>query len=457
MGDSFGKLCVNEVTLGRAAVLDHVTLPPVLLVPDHVETRHLDFQSLVGHHAPDIGRFAVGEPVDVASARTMIAGGGQLQGTGATLELDHVLDASLAPGPFSDDHGPFVVLQAGAEDFAGRSAEVVDQDGDGEPGVGARLGRVPDPFADVSALGADDSALFNEHVRDAGGLAEQPSGIEAEVNDQGLHALLFELNQGGREFVSSAAGEMSQSHVTDLLLVIEHELPLVVFAEGVTHHRRDLNDGPFDGDLDHVLDAGAADAERDRVTRLALHQRNGCFQLSVLGKCRGLLAVDFDDSVAGLDPRFVGGASGQRRGDDQVGANLDPDPSELLADALLEPGNLVGTDVVGVLVEFLEHSTDGSFDQSAAVDTLDVIPLDLLKGLGEHPHQKQDFLFTGLAGLFLPRIAVRGKNRRRGQQQKCQQHRHQPGDNVRTAWGHRGDSKQPAHADLRKEQVCTRQ
>ena len=220
---------------------------------------------------------------------------------------------------------------------------------------------------------------------------------------------------------------MGQSDVADLLFVIEHEVPLVVVVEGVADDGGNLDDGPLDGDRDHVGDTGPPDAERDRFAGLALHQRDGSFQLPALGKLRRLLAVDFDDPVTGLDPGLVGGAAGQRRGHDQVGSDLDADPAELLADALLEPRDLLGADVVGVLVEFLEHAADGRFDQPPPVDALDVVPLDLFERLGEHPHQHQDFFLAGLGALFLG-VAVGGHEHRVWDREDGQQHGHQCGD-----------------------------
>ena len=202
----------------------------------------------------------------------MVAGGGQFQGAGSAFELDDVLDTAFAPCPFADDDGAFVVLEAGAEDFAGRGAEVVDENDHGESGVRSRLGGIPDFFADVASLGTDDAAFFDEHVGDASGLAEQSTGVEAKVDDQGFHAICLELSHGGSEFIGGASCEVSQSDVADFLFVIEHEVPLVVFAKDVTHDGWHLHDGSLDGDRDQVLDPGASNLERDGFPGLALHQ-----------------------------------------------------------------------------------------------------------------------------------------------------------------------------------------
>ena len=238
--------------------------------------------------------------------------GGQFQGTGTALELDHVLHAPLPPGSLTNDDRAFVVLEAGAEDFAGRRAEVVDKNSHREAGVGAGLGGVPDPFTNVSSLGTDDAAFFNEHVGDPRGLAEQSAGVVTQVDDQRLHALLFQLLQGGVEFVGGPTCEVCEPDVTDFLLVIEHEVPLVVVAEDVPHDGWHLDDGSCDGDLDHFLDSGAADSDRDGIAGLALHQRDGGLKFLPLGERGRQFAVDLDNLIASLDSLLVGGAAGRR-------------------------------------------------------------------------------------------------------------------------------------------------
>ncbi len=45
----------------------------------------------------------------------------------------------------------------------------------------------------AAALGLDDDALGDEHVADVDGGLEHAAGVEPQVQDQGLHAFLFEL------------------------------------------------------------------------------------------------------------------------------------------------------------------------------------------------------------------------------------------------------------------------
>ena len=60
------------------------------------------------------------------------------------------------------------------------------------------------------------------------------------------------------------------------------------------------------------------------------------------------------------------------------------DPDELLINALLELLKILRSDVVGVLVQFADHSSHGVFEQFARLDFLDVVVLDDPHGVRDH-------------------------------------------------------------------------
>ena len=324
---------------------------------------------------------------------------------------------------------------------------MIDEDGDRETTVGARFAGIPDTFTDVAALGADDSSLLDEHVGNPCCLAQQSTRVEAKINDQPFHLLFLQLHECRFEFIGGAPSEVGHADVTDPGLVVEQVIPLVVLAVVIAEHGRDLDDCPGDGDLDHVLGPAALQAERDRLPRLALQQGNGSFEFASRGETLGWFASDFNDPVPGFDAGLVSRAARQRGGDCQVGRDLNTNPAELLVDILVEFRDLLGADVVGVLVEFLEHAADRGFDQPPSVDVFDVVAFDLLERLGEHPHQQQDFLLArlGLARLGLL-FAIGSQCWMHGHEDRGQQHGDQHGGNRE---GKRV-RKEPAHADLQR-------
>ena len=93
-------------------------------------------------------------------------------------------------------HRPLVVLQTGRDDLAGAGAIAIDQDDHGKALEGAVLVGVPYAFGRVAALGADDAAFGNEQIAHFNGRAEQPAGIETQIEDQAAEVLRLQLLAG---------------------------------------------------------------------------------------------------------------------------------------------------------------------------------------------------------------------------------------------------------------------
>ena len=108
-----------------------------------------------------------------------------------------------------------------------------------------------------------------------------------------------------------------------------------------------------------------------------------------------VLAVDADDLVAALDPRFLCGRTLDRCNHDQlIGApvHLDADTPKLTLGVVLELFPFLGGQVVRVWVERLDHPFDRPLDELFAGGWVDVVVLDL----DENPTQ----LVQGFIGVL---------------------------------------------------------
>ena len=131
--------------LGRRlrALADHVLLAARRDQLAHLGGGQRHHIAVVRNHAPVVFLGRILEAVDVLPVGPAIAGRGQLQRAVAAFQLDHVLDAALAPRAFADDHRPFVVLETRRHDLAGAGAVAVDQHRHREAHEGPLLVRVP--------------------------------------------------------------------------------------------------------------------------------------------------------------------------------------------------------------------------------------------------------------------------------------------------------------------------
>src|SRR5205823_4395312 len=173
----------------------HVAFLSIAEVGDALVVGELDLEAGAGPDAPFFFLFALGEAVNVAAAGTPVAGGGELQSTGAAFHRDDVLHATLAIAAFADDDGAKMILQGCRDDLAGAGAVAIDQNGDGV----ARARRMVVDHAGVvyflppvAALGCDHAfALGQEQRADLNGGAQQATRVVTHVQHQAAHAQLL--------------------------------------------------------------------------------------------------------------------------------------------------------------------------------------------------------------------------------------------------------------------------
>ena len=134
--------------------------------------------------------------LDAAAGRGVVVGDGEAY-HGAVGEVDGALHKSLAEGASSDDGAAVVVLHSSADDFGGRSGELVNQyDHTASPSheaaaFGSKLLTRHD-----AAVGIDDhGALGQKLARHFLGGIEIAAAVERKVEDEVLHALFLQLQQ----------------------------------------------------------------------------------------------------------------------------------------------------------------------------------------------------------------------------------------------------------------------
>ncbi len=167
--------------------------------------------------------------MDVLAAGPQVAGGGQLQGALAALQLDDVLHAPLAPGALADDDRPLVVLQAGRDDLAGAGAVAVDQHRHRESPRRCRPSSPPRSAracCGPAVLTIRPSATNRSADFDAAG--QQAAGVEPQIEHEALDVLLAQSLQGLLQVVGRVAAEGGEADVADLLFRVEQEVPVVV-------------------------------------------------------------------------------------------------------------------------------------------------------------------------------------------------------------------------------------
>ena len=349
--------------------------------------------------------------MDILAAGTVIAGRRQLQRAAAAFQLDDVLHAPFAPGPLADDRRPFVILQTGTDNLTGRGAKTVDQHRHGESGKRALLLRGPDTFLTVASLGAHDLAFVDEQVGNRGRLRQQSARVGPQIQDQDLHACGLETFQGGLHLIDASPAEMCQADVSNLLLVVEHEVRFAVLVVLIAQHGGYLNDGAHDLDLLDLVRTDVLNADRHGFARLALQKLHRLRQFESFRR----LPLDFHDHVAGTNTGFVSGRSRKRRNDRQTlhprwAGHLNSNAAELLLDRLGETRDVLGTDVRRILIERVQHPANGRLHQLAAIHVFHVVPVDLLERVDEDLHQ------LVIVCILLVGLLLRDQGRRDNQQ-----------------------------------------
>ena len=131
------------------------------------------------------------------------------------LHLEHGLDGALAVGgAVPDDDGAAVVLQGAGEDLGGRGAETGGQHGeravitDGGVGVAVHL------QAAHRVAHLHDRALVDEEAGEVDSLGEQAAAVAAQVDDEGLDALVLQLaDEFGHVLCRGVLVEIGRAHV----------------------------------------------------------------------------------------------------------------------------------------------------------------------------------------------------------------------------------------------------
>ena len=137
---------------------------------------------------------------------------------------------------------------------------------------------------------------------------KKSAGIEAEVQDQAAKFLLLELCQDLLQFGGRVGAEGREPHVADVLLRIEHELPLAVRLSVVAEHGFDVDFFADERDFRLLVLAGMHHRQRDRVPSLPLSRLTASSSVDAVGA----VAVDFDNAVAGQDAGAIGGRAVDR-------------------------------------------------------------------------------------------------------------------------------------------------
>ena len=104
---------------------------------------------------------------------------------------------ALAEGAAADDDAAVVVLHGAAHDFGGRGGVFVDEDGEAaltEEAVAA--GTQLRVFSRAALRVDHQTAAREKFAGDINGRAEIAAAVDAEVEDEFLHALFLQLGDG---------------------------------------------------------------------------------------------------------------------------------------------------------------------------------------------------------------------------------------------------------------------
>ena len=156
--------------------------------------------------------------------------------------------------------GAVVVLEAGRDDLGGRGRVLVDQDHHREVVEGAVLLRLEVLLGVFRPLVLTITPSSRNRSETSTARAEQPAGIVAEVEDQRLHPLGLQLAEGLLQLVGRVLDEAGDPDVADLLVLVEHEVPLIVGLAVIAQDAGDVDDGAGDRDRLGLLVALMQDA-----------------------------------------------------------------------------------------------------------------------------------------------------------------------------------------------------
>jgi hypothetical protein len=286
-----------------------------------------------------------------------------------------------------------VVHDRAADDLGGAGRALIDQDDQGEVLVLA-VGEGPElpVVGRVAPLhGDDERASRQEQVRDLDRRAQGPARVQAQVEDEVLHAQVLELGERVLELARRLLAEVPDVDIPDA--PVEEER--VRDAQ-----ERDLLAG--EGQVERLVGAVADEGDGDIGPLLAPELLHG-----VVARQRpGRFAVDLGDDVAGLDAHAVGRPALDRGDDDDVIAqllDLHAHPEVLAHVVLAHPGEAGRVEEVGVGVERFQSPLDGGHGQVFLLERFVVVPLE------------EDGDGPGLGRRGGPKVLVAGRDRKEDQ------------------------------------------
>ena len=251
--------------------------------------------------------------LDTASGGDVILADGDLHLTVVGHRQD-VLHQSLAEAALAYDHGAVEVLQAAADNLAGRGRSSVNDDGQRYIGVlGLHTGIALDVFGSNLALGLHhEGAAGNPYVDNVDSLVHQAAAVAAQVENNTAHGwiLLLEAHKSFANILGGVGGKLVELDITYIFLFAH--------KAGIGHV------GQLDGTAGEgafELLAVAFEKQCHRGAGLATHgsAHVGGFLAA------GALAVDGHDAVARLDAGLVGRKTLVGFGDIDRIATLDDD------------------------------------------------------------------------------------------------------------------------------------
>ena len=104
----------------------------------------------------------------------------------------------------------------------------------------------------------------------------------------------------------------------------------------------------------------------------------------------GTITTDFYDLVVGENAGLVSRCTNQWRDDHQFSVghtDADTDSAELVFDAGLKGIQVIGCNVIGVLIQFAQHPANRSLHQFPTADLFDIVSLNLIHGIREELDQ----------------------------------------------------------------------
>src|SRR5205823_3934337 len=140
----------------------------------------------------------------------------------AAVERLDVLYAALPVTALADDVGPLVVLQRRRHDLAAAGTQAVDHADHGEVEQTAFTEASEPGLAPDARPDRHNQPIIDEQVGDLDGRVEQTARIETQVEHEALDTLLLrQLLHHGRHVPETVALERGQTHVGDLVLVVD--------------------------------------------------------------------------------------------------------------------------------------------------------------------------------------------------------------------------------------------